>query len=33
MFLNEKLDGKDNPGYVPNAREILDMALSFKDAK
>lgn len=33
MFLNEKLDGKNNPGYVPNAREILDMALSFKAKK
>ena len=30
MFLNETLDGKSNPGYVPNAREILDAALSFK---
>lgn len=31
MFLNKELDGKSNPAYVPNAREILDMALSFKD--
>ena len=29
MFLNKELDGKPNPGFVPNAREILDMALSF----
>ena len=30
LFLEKQIDGKDNPGFVPNAQAILDSAASYR---